>query len=177
MKSERNHPMAVTPQCVVALTWTLKDTLGEALDELDEPVEFYVGGTDLLAKIEEALQGHQAGDTVDLHLEPIDAFGDYDDKLLFLEPRERFPDDVDLTGLEQGGQPRRNHPIGVSWLGRRRNRLAERCHPVGRCLRQYLVHRSGREAHCGQPHQQCARRLQRGLSGDAPCRRLRSVSR
>jgi hypothetical protein len=35
-------------QCVVALTWTLKDTLGEELDVLDEPVEFLVGGNDLL---------------------------------------------------------------------------------------------------------------------------------
>ena len=40
--------MEVTPQCVVALTWTLKDTLGEVLDVLDEPVEFLVGGDDLL---------------------------------------------------------------------------------------------------------------------------------
>ena len=50
--------MKITPQCVVALTWTLKDTLGEVLDELDEPVEFLLGGNDLLASIEEALQGH-----------------------------------------------------------------------------------------------------------------------
>jgi FKBP-type peptidyl-prolyl cis-trans isomerase SlyD len=32
--------MEITEQCVVALTWTLKDTLGEELDVLDEPVEF-----------------------------------------------------------------------------------------------------------------------------------------
>jgi FKBP-type peptidyl-prolyl cis-trans isomerase SlyD len=31
--------MEITEQCVVALTWTLKDTLGEELDVLDEPVE------------------------------------------------------------------------------------------------------------------------------------------
>ena len=60
----------VTEQCVVALTWTLKDTLGEELDVLDEPVEFLVGGDDLLPKISEALQGFSAGDKVDLHLEP-----------------------------------------------------------------------------------------------------------
>jgi FKBP-type peptidyl-prolyl cis-trans isomerase SlyD len=81
----------VTRQCVVALTWTLKDTLGEVLDELDEPVEFLVGGEDLLAKIEEALQGHEAGDRIDLHLEPEEAFGDYDEQLVFLEPRKLFP--------------------------------------------------------------------------------------
>ena len=44
--------MKITPQCVVALTWTLKDTLGDVLDELDEPIEFLLGGNDLLAKID-----------------------------------------------------------------------------------------------------------------------------
>ena len=47
--------MEITPQCVVALTWTLKDTLGETLDKLTDPVEFLVGGGDLLARIEDAL--------------------------------------------------------------------------------------------------------------------------
>ncbi len=87
--------MEITPQCVVALTWTLKDTLGEELDVLDEPVEFLVGGDDLLARVEEALQGHAAGSKLDLHLEPEEAFGDYQDKLLFLEPRNLFPADIE----------------------------------------------------------------------------------
>jgi FKBP-type peptidyl-prolyl cis-trans isomerase SlyD len=87
--------MKITPQCVVGLTWTLKDTLGEVLDELDEPVEFLLGGNDLLAKIEEALQGHEPGDTTDLHLEPEDAFGEYDEQLVFLELRKIFPAELE----------------------------------------------------------------------------------
>jgi FKBP-type peptidyl-prolyl cis-trans isomerase SlyD len=101
--------MEVTPQCIVALTWTLKDTLGEELDVLDEPVEFLVGGKDLLGKIEEALQGHEPGDKVDLHLEPEDAFGDYDENLVFLEPRTRFPGELEegmtFEGLPEGSNP------------------------------------------------------------------------
>ena len=96
--------MEITPQCVVALTWTLKDTLGEVLDELDEPVDFLVGGGDLLGKIEEALQGHEKGDRVDLHLEPEDAFGDYNEQLVFLEPRSTFPAEVQ-EGLTFEGLP------------------------------------------------------------------------
>ncbi|MDR7376641.1 FKBP-type peptidyl-prolyl cis-trans isomerase SlyD [Rhodoferax ferrireducens] len=84
--------MEITQQCVVALTWTLKDTLGEDLDVLSEPVEFLVGGDDLLKKVEEALQGHVAGDVLELHLEPEEAFGDFNDQLIFLEPRALFPD-------------------------------------------------------------------------------------
>ena len=49
--------MEVTLECVVALTWTLKDAQGEVLDVLEDPVEFLVGGDDLLGKIDEALQG------------------------------------------------------------------------------------------------------------------------
>ncbi len=96
--------MDITPRCVVALTWTLKDTLGEELDRLEEPVEFLVGGKDLLAKIEEALQGHAPGDSLDLHLEPEDAFGDYDEQKVFLEPRSVFPAEVE-PGMTFEGLP------------------------------------------------------------------------
>jgi len=96
--------MKINPQCVVALTWVLKDTLGETLDVLDEPVEFLVGGNDLLERLDEALQGHWAGDTLELQLEPQDAFGDYDDRLLFLEPRHLFPDELE-EGMGFEGLP------------------------------------------------------------------------
>ncbi|AVP58518.1 FKBP-type peptidyl-prolyl cis-trans isomerase [Pulveribacter suum] len=87
--------MEINEQCVVALTWVLKDTMGEELDVLDDPVEFLVGGDDLLARIEQALQGYAPGAELSLHLEPEDAFGDYDGQLLFLEPRTLFPAELE----------------------------------------------------------------------------------
>ena len=87
--------MNITSHCVVALTWTLKDSLGDTLDVLDEPVEFMVGGQDLLAVIEQALQGHARGDRIDLNIEPEDGFGDYDEQLVFLESRARFPKELE----------------------------------------------------------------------------------
>lgn len=95
--------MKVTEQCVVALTWTLKDTLGEELDVLDEAVEFLVGGDDLLRKIDLALQGHEPGERVALHLEPEDAFGDFNDQLIFLAPRSAFPRELEV-GMTLDGQ-------------------------------------------------------------------------
>lgn len=89
--------MEITQQCVVALTWTLKDTLNDELDVLDEPVEFLIGGSDLFKKIEDALQGHRAGSTVQIQLEPEEAFGDFNEHLVFLEARALFP-----TELEEG---------------------------------------------------------------------------
>ena len=89
--------MEITPQCVVALTWVLKDSLGDTLDELLEPVEFLVGSDDLLPAIGGALQGHEPGATLDLNLEPEDAFGDFDEQLVFLARREQLP-----PGIEEG---------------------------------------------------------------------------
>ena len=54
-----------------------------------------VGGDDLLARIEQSLQGHGAGDQLALHLEPEEAFGDYQDQLIFLEPRALFPAEIE----------------------------------------------------------------------------------
>jgi FKBP-type peptidyl-prolyl cis-trans isomerase SlyD len=89
--------MEISEQCVVGLTWTLKDTLGEVLDVLDDPVEFLVGGDDLFDAIEAALLGHGPGARVLLQLEPEQAFGEFNDQLLFLEPRTLFPE-----GTEEG---------------------------------------------------------------------------
>lgn len=94
--------MEIEQHCVVALTWVLQDTLGEELDVLEAPVEFLVGGKDLLGRIEEALQGHTAGDTLNLHLEPEEAFGDYLEQLLFLEPRRLFPEELEEGMVLEG---------------------------------------------------------------------------
>ena len=101
--------MKITPPCVASLSWTLKDTLGDVLDASDEPVEFLVGGRDLLTSIEQALVGLSPGDRIDLHLEPKDAFGDFDDQLIYLEPRAAFPAELEVgmafEGLPPGCKP------------------------------------------------------------------------
>jgi FKBP-type peptidyl-prolyl cis-trans isomerase SlyD len=89
--------MQIQRPCVVTLTWRLEDTEGDLLDELDEPTEFLVGGYDLLATVEEALLGHEPGHRAHLHLEPEQAFGEYDPKLVCFESRELFE-----TALEPG---------------------------------------------------------------------------
>lgn len=96
--------MLITPPCVVSLTWRLADTLGNAIDDLTDPVEFFVGGDDLLPKVEEALAGHEPGYEVALHLEPEHAFGEYDPKLVFFEPRSIFTEPIEV-GMQFDGIP------------------------------------------------------------------------
>ena len=87
--------MEINQKCVVALTWTLKDTLGEELDVLEQPVEFLVGGDDLFKIIEEALQGYEVGSNMELQIEPEQGFGDFNDQLVFLESRQLFPAELE----------------------------------------------------------------------------------
>lgn len=100
--------MLISAPCVVSLVWRLNDAQGELIDELSEPIEFFVGGEDLLPKVEEALIDQEAGFETELHLEPEHAFGDYDSDLVFFEPRAIFPEGIEpgmqFDGLPDGAQ-------------------------------------------------------------------------
>jgi len=96
--------MEIIHPCVVSLTWRLQDAQGNLIDELADPVEFFFGGDDLLAKVEEALVGQAPGFETALHLEPEHAFGEYDPALVFFENRSVFPDAVEV-GMQFDGVP------------------------------------------------------------------------
>lgn len=97
-------PMQISDPCVVSLTWKLNDGQNRPIDELAQPVEFFYGGDDLLAKVEEALAGHSTGDELQLHLEPEHAFGDYKPELVCFEDRKLFPEQLE-TGMAFEGLP------------------------------------------------------------------------
>lgn len=96
--------MIIASPCVVSLTWRLEDAQGQLIDELDTPMEFLVGGEDLLPKVEQTLLDQTAGFEAHLHLEPEHAFGDYDADLVFFEPRDIFPAEVS-PGMQFDGPP------------------------------------------------------------------------
>lgn len=96
--------MLIQSPCVVSLTWRLEDTLGNLIDELIDPVEFFYGGEDLLPKIEEVLLDQEIGFDVQLHLEPENAFGDYIAELVFFEDRSIFPEEIGV-GMQFDGPP------------------------------------------------------------------------
>jgi FKBP-type peptidyl-prolyl cis-trans isomerase SlyD len=96
--------MLIDKPCVVSLTWRLEDTQAQLIDELAEPMEFLVGGDDLLAKVEEVLMGQEAGFEATLHLEPEHAFGDYDPQLVCFEERSVFPEHIE-EGMQFDGLP------------------------------------------------------------------------
>ena len=96
--------MIISSPCVVSLVWRLEDAQGNLVDELNEPMEFLLGGEDLLPKVEETLLGQGVGFEAHLHLEPEHAFGDYDADLVFFEERDIFPPEV-AEGMQFDGPP------------------------------------------------------------------------
>ena len=96
--------MIISSPCVVSLVWRLEDAQGNLVDELNEPMEFLLGGEDLLPKVEETLLGKSVGFEAHLHLEPEHAFGDYDADLVFFEERDIFPPEV-AEGMQFDGPP------------------------------------------------------------------------
>jgi len=105
--------VAIIAPCVVSLTWRLEDAHGQLIDELDEPTEFFFGGEDLLAKVEQAIDGQEIGFAASLHLEPEHAFGDYDADLVCFEERSLFPEGIEV-GMQFDGLPEGAATRGMS---------------------------------------------------------------
>ena len=90
---------------VVSVTYKLSDAQGNLIEESDEPMVYLHGGYDgTFPKIEEQLDGHEPGYEAQVQLEPQDAFGDYDPELVKIEPRDRFPEPLEV-GMQFEGTP------------------------------------------------------------------------
>jgi FKBP-type peptidyl-prolyl cis-trans isomerase SlyD len=90
---------------VVKLDYELKDSEGDALEDEGAQLEYLHGGYGgIFPKVEEALEGKQVGHEVSVTLEPEDAFGEYDAELLRVEPRDRFPEAIEV-GMRFEGVP------------------------------------------------------------------------
>lgn len=100
--------MQVGKDSVVTLSYRVTDAQGDLVDAGEQPLVYLHGGYGgIFAKIEEVLQGKSAGDKFEVKLEPEDAFGEYDAELVMIEPRNLFPEDIEVgmqfeRGTEEG---------------------------------------------------------------------------
>ncbi|MBK7897945.1 MAG: peptidylprolyl isomerase [Azonexus sp.] len=95
----------VARNTVVTLDYHVTDPDGAVVDEGREPIVYLHGGyDDIFPKIEEALQGKGIGESVQVKLQPDEAFGDYDADLVQVEPRSDFPKELQV-GMQFEGAP------------------------------------------------------------------------
>ncbi len=95
--------MHIAKNTVVSLEVELSDIWGNAIQRSGEPVQYLHGGYgNIFPAAEAALEGRRVKDRVEVRLEPEEAFGDYDENLLRIEPRSRFPETLE-TGMRFEG--------------------------------------------------------------------------
>ena len=90
---------------VVVLAYELKNADGEPLEREGAEMAYLHGGFGgIFPKVERALEGKEEGHEMSLTLDPEDAFGEYDAELLRVEPRDRFPETLEI-GMQFEGVP------------------------------------------------------------------------
>lgn len=110
--------MKIAKDTVVTLRYKVAETSGKLIEESREPMVYLHGGyNNTLPKIEEALDGQEAGHEVTLELQPQDAFGVRDESLLRVIPKSEFPPGVKVGGQLEGrtddGQPHVFHVVKI----------------------------------------------------------------
>jgi FKBP-type peptidyl-prolyl cis-trans isomerase SlyD len=110
--------MKIAKDTVVTLRYKVAEPTGKLIEESREPMVYLHGGYDnTLPKIEEALEGKEAGAEVSLLLQPQDAFGMRDEALTRTISKKDFPPGVKVGGQLEGttddGQPHVFHVMKI----------------------------------------------------------------
>jgi FKBP-type peptidyl-prolyl cis-trans isomerase SlyD len=89
--------MQIVQDTVVTLNYNVKDADGNLIDAGERPLVYIHGGYGgIFEKIEATLEGQTTGFQQDVRLQPEEAFGEYDAELVMVEPRDLFPDDIEV---------------------------------------------------------------------------------
>ena len=92
--------MKIGKNTTVSINYTLKDSLGHLLEDTEEsgPVSYLHGRGLMIPRLEESLEGSEAGSTLTVSLSPDEAYGERDDQLVMKIPRTEFddPDTIEL---------------------------------------------------------------------------------
>ena len=101
--------MQIARNTVVLLYYELFGSDDELIEKTDEPIEYLHGGySGIFALVEKSLTGKKVGETCEVQLQPADAFGEYDANLVCLEPREKFPANIEV-GMQFQGESETTH--------------------------------------------------------------------
>lgn len=106
--------MQIGKDTVVTFSYRLSTLQGDLIEEAtqNDPAAYLHGGYDgIFPGVERALEGKHAGDSVDVTLEPEDAFGEYDADLVRVEAAELFPAEVKVGMQFEGSSEDGHHQL------------------------------------------------------------------
>jgi len=88
---------------VVSFSYTLKDEKGNVLEKTDagDGMEYLHGNQNIIPGLEQAMTGMKVGEMKNVKVRAEDAYGLYDDDLLFKVPLSNFPGNMAIEpGME-----------------------------------------------------------------------------
>jgi len=104
--------MIIAPNKVVRIDYTLTDDSDQVIDSSTggDPLTYLHGARNIIPGLENALEGKQAGDQLNVRIEPAEAYGERDDRLVQMVPREMFEDSSEIqVGMQfHSGDPEGN---------------------------------------------------------------------
>ncbi|MFL0798409.1 MAG: peptidylprolyl isomerase [Cellvibrionaceae bacterium] len=111
--------MTIADKKVVTMQYTVKNSQGEVLDSSEQagsPLVYLHGAQNVVPGLEAALNGKQAGDKMEVTLEPAEAYGERMDELIQEVPRSAFEGiaEKELTiGMRFNATTDSGHPLPV----------------------------------------------------------------
>jgi FKBP-type peptidyl-prolyl cis-trans isomerase SlyD len=94
--------MQITKNTVAAIHYTLRDNEGNVIDTSSgrEPLNYLHGAGNLIAGMEEGLEGKSKGDKFRLKIEPAKGYGEKDPAMIQQVPRSAFGDQDVRPGMK-----------------------------------------------------------------------------
>lgn len=148
--NEPTAPDTIRRHKMVEFTYRIvEESTGKVLEQIDLPVSYVHGSSHgLWNRVEAALEHRQAGDTVEVLLQPGDAFGEPDPDLILTQGLEQVPEQFRHLGAEaqfrsENGDMRTFRVIGMEGS----TLTLDGNHPLaGKTLRFFLKIRTVRDA-------------------------------
>lgn len=103
--------MLIAQDKVVLIHYTLTNDAGETIDSSSggDPLAYIHGQGNLIPGLEKALEGKQAGDKLNVKVEPAEGYGVRDDKLLQQVPKRQFGGANLQPGMQFHAQTSQGH--------------------------------------------------------------------
>jgi FKBP-type peptidyl-prolyl cis-trans isomerase SlyD len=91
--------MNISDNKVVSIDYTLKDDSGTTLDSSinRQPLTYIHGTGQIIVGLEKALEGKTTGESISVSIKPEEAYGKYDESLIFKVAKDKFQNIEELT--------------------------------------------------------------------------------
>ena len=89
--------MTITANKVVTIDYTLTDDQGSVVDKSEGGNFLYLhGASNIIPGLEQALEGKSAGDELTVSVEPKDGYGERNDEMTQVVPRDMFDSETEI---------------------------------------------------------------------------------